>query len=103
MRLFADLRMKMESSTQEEPLSSTAGTGIGSNSSANGSLGPISNYDTDRDKADLMPTTLWNSVAGKLPHKSGSVNTPDGKHFYSYFTIFSNYVLLLYLFQIYRS
>lgn len=67
----------MESSTQEEPLSSTAGTGIGNNSSANGSLGPISNC--DRDKADLMPTTLWNSVTGKLTHKSGSVNTPDGK------------------------
>lgn len=77
--------MKMESSsTQEEPLSSTAGPGIGNNSSANGSLGPVSNYDADRDKADLMPTTLWNSVTGKLTHKSGSVNTPDGKFFLTF-------------------
>lgn len=62
---------------QEEPLSSTAVTGMGSNSSsANGSLGPMSNYDPERDKADLMPNTLW---TGKLTHhKSGSVTTPDG-------------------------
>lgn len=72
-----DLRMKMEPSTQEEPLSSTASSGIGNNSSANGSLGSISSYESERDKADLMPSTLWNT--GKLAHKSGSVNTPDGK------------------------
>lgn len=72
---FADLRMKMEPSTQEEPLSSTASSGLGNNSSANGSLGSISSYE-ERDKADLMPSTLWNT--GKLA-KSGSVNTPDGK------------------------
>lgn len=70
--------MKLEPSVQEEPLSSTGGTGIGSNnSSANGSLGPMSNYDPERDKTDLMPNTLW---TGKLTHKSGSVTTPDGKY-----------------------
>lgn len=73
----ADLRMKLEPSVQEEPLSSTAGT---NSSSANGSLGPMSNYDPERDKADLMSSTLWNSVTGKLT-KSGSVTTPDGRLF----------------------
>lgn len=75
-----DLRMKLEPSVQEEPLSSTGGggTGIGSNnSSANGSLGPMSNYDPERDKTDLIPNTLW---TGKLTHKSGSVTTPDGNY-----------------------
>lgn len=83
---------------QDEQLSSTVsgnGNGNGSNgngngnnngnkgggaTAANGSLGPMSNYDCDRDKQDLIPTTLWNSVTGKLSHKTGSssVTTPDG-------------------------
>lgn len=81
---------------QDEQLSSTVsgngngnggnGKGNGNNgnkgggTAANGSLGPMSNYDCDRDKKDLIPTTLWNSVTGKLGHKTGSssVTTPDG-------------------------
>lgn len=69
----------MEPAIQEEPLSSTAGTGIANSSSANGSLGSIANYDSESKAADLMPSNLWNSVTGKLSHKSGSVNTPDGE------------------------
>ena len=69
---------------QDEPPNSTSGTstsitGLSNNGSANGSLGQINKYDHDRDKTDLVPASLWNSVAGKLSHKSGTVNTPDGK------------------------
>lgn len=83
-----DLRMKMEPGMQQdEPPSSTAGGGSNGggggnvlNSSAgaaaNGSIGPQTNYNHDRDK-DLLP--LWSTVAGKLSHKTGTVNTPDGK------------------------
>ncbi|CAH1368447.1 zinc finger protein chinmo isoform X3 [Tenebrio molitor] len=80
-----DLRMKMEPAIQQdEPPNSTSGssggvTGLSNNGSANGSLGQLNKYDHDRDKADLVPASLWNSVAGKLSHKSGTVNTPDGK------------------------
>ncbi|XP_063922457.1 zinc finger protein chinmo-like isoform X2 [Zophobas morio] len=80
-----DLRMKMEPAIQQdEPPNSTSGTstsitGLSNNGSANGSLGQINKYDHDRDKTDLVPASLWNSVAGKLSHKSGTVNTPDGK------------------------
>ncbi|XP_044266227.1 zinc finger protein chinmo-like isoform X1 [Tribolium madens] len=76
-----DLRMKMEPAIQQdEPPNSTSGSsgGISNNGSANGSLGQINKYDHERDK-DLVPASLWNSVAGKLSHKSGTVNTPDGK------------------------
>lgn len=75
---------------QDEQLSSTVsgngnGTGGGTGgAAANGSLGPLSNYECDRDKKDLLPTTLWNSVTGKLSHKTGSsssVTTPDGNLF----------------------
>lgn len=74
---------------QDEPPSSTAGGGGngggggGGNvlnsrggTAANGSIGPQTNYNHDRDK-DLLP--LWSTVAGKLSHKTGTVNTPDGK------------------------
>lgn len=86
---------------QDEQLSSTVsgngnGKGSGNNGNnggggggkaANGSLGPMSNYECDRDKQDLIPTTLWNSVTGKLSHKTGSssVTTPDGNHFINLF------------------
>ncbi|KAJ8920996.1 hypothetical protein NQ315_015792 [Exocentrus adspersus] len=79
-----DLRMKMEPGMQQdEPPSSTAGGGGGGGGvmgggggAANGSIVPQTNYNHDRDK-DLLP--LWSSVAGKLSHKTGTVNTPDGK------------------------
>lgn len=72
---------------QEEPLSSTVsgnGGNVGAAGAANGSLGPMPKYECDRDKTDLIPTTLWNSVTGKLSHKTGSssVTTPDGTFFY---------------------
>ncbi|KAL3280829.1 hypothetical protein HHI36_004060 [Cryptolaemus montrouzieri] len=82
-----DLRMKMEPSIKqerEEPASSTGGCGSGNGSSnapssnANGSLGKRSNYNHEIDKSDLIPTSLWNTVAAKV-NKAGSVNTPDGK------------------------
>lgn len=86
---MVDLRIKMEpTQQQDEQLSSTVsgnGNGSGNNgggggTAANGSLGPMSKYECDRDKQDLIPTTLWNSVTGKLSHKTGSssVTTPDG-------------------------
>lgn len=81
-----DLRMKMEPVVQqEEPPNSTSGGGSGdvpglsNNGSANGSLGQLNKYQHDRDKADLIPASLWNSVSGKLSHKTGTVNTPDGE------------------------
>lgn len=89
--LFPDLRMKMEpNQQQEEPLSSTVsgnGSSVGAAGAANGSLGPMSKYECDRDKTDLIPTTLWNSVTGKLSHKTGSssVTTPDGTFIYFFF------------------
>lgn len=76
--------MKMEPAIQQdEPPNSTsgcsgAGTGPSNNGSANGSLGLLNKYNKDNDK-DLVPVSLWNSVASKLSHKSGTVNTPDGK------------------------
>ncbi|CAH1183373.1 unnamed protein product [Phaedon cochleariae] len=83
-----DLRMKMDpaASQQDESPSSTAGGGNGSgggpNSSTgggpNGFIGPQTKYNHDRDK-DLIPASLWSTVAGKLSHKTGTVNTPDGK------------------------
>lgn len=85
---FADLRMKMEPGMQQdEPPTSTAGGGsgcggggnvlnTGGGKAANGSIGPQTNYNHDRDK-DLLP--LWSTVAGKLSHKTGTVNTPDGE------------------------
>ncbi|KAJ8943845.1 hypothetical protein NQ314_009612 [Rhamnusium bicolor] len=83
-----DLRMKMEPGVQQdEPPSSTGGNNNGggsggnvlnSTSAANGSIGPQTNYNHDRDK-DLIPASLWSTVAGKLSHKTGTVNTPDGK------------------------
>lgn len=70
--------MKIEPLMQDEPLSTT-GSGNGSiGAAANGSLGPLPKYDIDRDKTDLIPSTLWNSVTGKLSSKTGSVSTPDG-------------------------
>lgn len=68
---------------QDEPPSSTGGiggalTGL-NNANANGSIGQSKKYDHDRDKADLIPSTLWNSVAGKISTKTGTINTPDGK------------------------
>lgn len=82
-----DLRIKME---QDEPPSSTAGPGSHppvpspmhhTGSSPNGTIAPsVNKFEYDRDKTDLIPTTLWNSVTGKLSHhKQPTVNTPDGK------------------------
>ncbi|KAJ8979564.1 hypothetical protein NQ317_012953 [Molorchus minor] len=88
-----DLRMKMEPGggvQQDEPPSSTGGGngnggggsgGGGSNvlnstTAPNGSIGPQTKYNHDRDK-DLIPASLWSTVAGKLSHKTGTVNTPD--------------------------
>ncbi|KAF5289889.1 hypothetical protein FQA39_LY14951 [Lamprigera yunnana] len=68
-----DLRMKIDPLIQEEPLSST-GNANGNNgaAAANGSIGSLSNYKLDREKSDLIPSSLWNSVTGKLA-KTGSV------------------------------
>ncbi|KAF7268008.1 hypothetical protein GWI33_018809 [Rhynchophorus ferrugineus] len=84
-----DLRMKMEPVVQQdEPPSSTGGPGghpsalspMHHSGSPNGNIGPSSKFEYDRDKTDLIPTTLWNSVTGKLSHhKQPTVNTPDGK------------------------
>lgn len=75
-----DPTIKLE---REEPASSTGGNGNGncgnntvSSNNANGSLGK--HYSHDIDKSDLIPTSLWNTVAAKV-NKAGSVNTPDGK------------------------
>ncbi|XP_066141795.1 zinc finger protein chinmo isoform X2 [Euwallacea fornicatus] len=80
-----DLRMKMEPVIQQdEPPSSTA-TGLGGprlspmnhQNSPNGNIGK---FEYDRDKTDLIPSTLWNSTTGKLTHhKQTTINTPDGK------------------------
>ena len=76
---FVDLRMKMEPMMQDEPPSSTA-TGNGTNTSpSNGPINTVHRYENDRDKTDLIPSSLWNSVQSKLSHKSNSVTTPDGK------------------------
>lgn len=53
--------------------------------SPNGNIGLINKFEYDRDKTDLIPTTLWNSTTGKLRHhKQATVNTPDGKRGHSY-------------------
>lgn len=79
-----DLRMKMDSNTHEEQQLSSTVPPNGNNASANGSLDPMSTYEQERNKADMMPTTLWNSVTGKLGHKTGSsVTTADGKFFFT--------------------
>ncbi|XP_031342293.1 zinc finger protein chinmo-like isoform X2 [Photinus pyralis] len=73
-----DLRMKIEPLLQDDPLSSTGSANGKNGAAANGSLGPLSNYEIDRENSDLIPASLWNSVTGKLA-KTGSVTTPDGK------------------------
>lgn len=81
-----DLRMKIEPLVQEEPLSTT-GNGCGSNgAAANGSLGPLPNYEID-SKTDLIPSTLWNSVTSKLTSKTGSVTTPDGNYNFIFYNL----------------
>ncbi|XP_050309401.1 zinc finger protein chinmo isoform X3 [Anthonomus grandis grandis] len=88
-----DLRMKMEPAVQQdEPPSSTGGGTTGGHapglsplnhvgsSPPNGNIGTTKTFEYDRDKTDLIPTTLWNSTTGKLSHhKQTTVNTPDGK------------------------
>lgn len=88
--LFLDLRMKTEPVVQEEHLSTTGngnGNGNGNAASANGSLGPLSKFEVDRDTTDIIPSTLWNSVTGKLS-KAGYVVTADGKSSFYYCTEF---------------
>lgn len=75
---------------QDEPPSSTGGGGTGVNhaprmspmnhgNSPNGNIGH-NKFEYDRDKTDMIPTTLWNSTTGKLAHhKQATINTPDGK------------------------
>lgn len=91
MVLLVDLRI-VTTVIKEEPLSTT-GNGNGNNngknnakgkgngssniSTSNGSLLPLTKFEVDQDNKDLVQTTLWNSVTGKLT-KGGSVNTPDG-------------------------
>lgn len=85
---LVDLRI-VTTVIKEEPLSTT-GNGNGNNgknnangngssniTTSNGSLLPLSKFEVDQDNKDLVQTTLWNSVTGKLT-KGGSVNTPDG-------------------------
>ncbi|XP_019759681.1 zinc finger protein chinmo isoform X2 [Dendroctonus ponderosae] len=88
-----DLRIKMEpvgiKMEQDEPPSSTGGgsgnylaglSPMNHTGSPNGNIGLINKFEYDRDKTDLIPTTLWNSTTGKLRHhKQATVNTPDGK------------------------
>ncbi|KAL1501416.1 hypothetical protein ABEB36_006739 [Hypothenemus hampei] len=73
-----DLRMKMEPLVQQdEPPSSTGG---GQHPQRLSPQSPNGTNNFDRDKTDLIPTTLWNSTTGKLSHhKQATVNTPDGK------------------------
>lgn len=79
-----DLRMKMDTSerpVQEEPLSSTVGTGRdgggGGNASANGTTVPTQiTYEPDKS-SEIISASMWNSVQGKLG-KTGAVTTPDG-------------------------
>lgn len=64
---------------QDEPPNSTSGgSGLSNNTSANGSLGQLNKYDHDRDKTDLVPISVWNAT--KISHRSGTVNTPDGEY-----------------------
>lgn len=77
-----DLRIKMEARPiQEEPLSSTVGSGGGggvggSNGSANGAVPSQITYEKD-NKTEIITASMWNSVQGKLG-KAGAVTTPDG-------------------------
>lgn len=85
--------MKIEPSIQEEQLSTTGNvTGTNGPSAANGSLGPMSKYVIDTEKADLLQGSLWTSVTSKLASKTGSVNTPDGEFFIVVINIFLHFV-----------
>lgn len=88
----------MEPATQDESPSSTAVLNCASAGAANGNGVPQSKYNHDREK-DLIPANLWNTVSGKLSHKTGTVNTPDGM-FISIF--FENY-LYIYLIVVLKS
>ncbi|CAH0557309.1 unnamed protein product [Brassicogethes aeneus] len=96
--LAEDLRIKMEPDIKKEDSPSSTGKGNGNSKnggkqanvtsmtnnspSSNGALEPSTHQykHNSRDKSsDLISPAMWNSVAGKLSHKSGTVNTPDGK------------------------
>lgn len=80
---------------QDEPPSSTGGgtvshgpglSPMNHTNAPNGNILPNNKFEYDRDKTDLIPTTLWNSTTGKLSHhKQATVNTPDGKNILTYF------------------
>ncbi|CAH1969001.1 unnamed protein product [Acanthoscelides obtectus] len=81
-----DLRMKMDPSSiqQDESPSSTGCMGVGGGggggpmNTSNGSLPTTTNFN-EREQEILTATNLWNTVGGKPYHKTGTVNTPDGK------------------------